>query len=214
MINEIVSSGRVRLHVFDHDNDEFEKVRQKCLQEDNWLRENYTKERCVVEDHKLFWIAYLDDKLWHFSGLLELSPHVARILNRTYMFPEWRSPRQITYHHDQLANHVIPLVEQVLGFEYDLLFFSMQRRKRGYQVKKQPWYENVKRSWMSVTDKWKSFDDGLVRIYPDEQESCYQNVMYKSNGYTLQDWGPRIITYEEYIEKFYKKDEDFFVSWQ
>ena len=203
MINQTVEVGSIKLHIFDHDNEEFERVRALCLEEDNWLRENYLPHRCKVTDHKVFWIAYIDDKLWHFSGIKEYTPHVARALNRTYMFPEHRNPRAISYHHNLLANTVIPTVESILGFEYDFLFFSMQRRSRGYEQKNQRWWELVKKNWMSVAPNWKSYDDGLVQVYPAEVESCYQNVIYKSNnGYSIHDWNPKIITYEEYLEKF------------
>jgi len=203
MINEVVEVGSVKLHIFDEDNDEFERVRSLCLQEDNWLRENYLPHRCKVADHKVFWIAYIDDRVWHFSGLKEYTPNVARVLNRTYEFPEFRNPRLITHHHDLLANTVIPQIEKSLGFEYDFLFFSMQRRKRGYEQKNQRWWELVKKSWTSVAPNWKSYEDGLVQVYPAEVESCYQNIVYKSkNRYSITDWDPKIITYEEYLDKF------------
>lgn len=205
MINKTVNINNIKLRIFDQDNDEFEHVRSLCLQEDNWLRENYLPHRCKVTDHKVFWIAYIDDKVWHFSGIKEYTPQVARALNRTYEFPEFRNPRLITHHHDLLANTVIPQIEETLGFEYDFLFFSMQRRKRGYEQKNQRWWELVKKSWTSVAPSWQPYEDGLVQVYPAEVESCYQNIVYKSNnGYSIEDWDPKIITYEEYLEKFHK----------
>lgn len=203
MRNETVSKNNVKLRIFDQNNDEFEHVRSLCLQEDNWLRENYLPHRCKVTDHKIFWIAYIDDKPWHFAGIKEYNSNVARVMNRTYEFPDFRNPRLITHHHNLLANTVIPTIESVLGFEYDFLFFSMQRRKRGYEQKRQKWWELVKRSWKSVAPNWISYEDGLVQVYPAEVESCYQNVIYKSNNnYTIEKWNPIIITYEQYLEKF------------
>jgi len=82
----------------------------------------------------------------------------------------------------------------------------MQRRKRGYMEKNQRWWELVKKSWMSVAPEWSSYDDGLVQVYPAEVESCYQNIIYKTrNNYSIKDWDPVIITYEEYLEKFHNE---------
>jgi hypothetical protein len=37
---------------------EFESVRELCLQENNWLRSNYTKENLVVEQHTGYGVVY------------------------------------------------------------------------------------------------------------------------------------------------------------
>jgi len=37
---------------------EFEITRDLCLQEDNWLRSNYTKENLVVEQHTGYGVVY------------------------------------------------------------------------------------------------------------------------------------------------------------
>lgn len=37
---------------------EFELVRAKCLQEDNWLRKNYTRENLIVEQHTGYGVVY------------------------------------------------------------------------------------------------------------------------------------------------------------
>lgn len=202
MIDKTFITEDIRLWVFDYENDEWERVRSLCLEEDNWLRENYTTKRCKISDHKIFSIAYMPngDPLM-FGGIKEYTPYVARAFNRMYGFPKYRSPKKFNWHHGVMINTIIPAMEEALGFKYDLTFVSMQMRKRTYDGK-QRWWEYWKDSWLSWSNDWKEYD-GLVQTYPSEDLTCYQNIVYRElNGYTFNDWNPKTITYEEYDKRY------------
>jgi hypothetical protein len=201
MIDKTIITPDIKLWLFDYENDEWERVRALCLEEDNWLRENYTEKRCKISDHKVFYIAYMPngDPL-KFGGIKEYNPHVARAFNRMYGFPKYRSPKKFIWHHGLMLNTILPAMEEVIGTKYDLLFVSMQMRKRGY-TGQQRWWEYWKDSWNSWTEDWKSYD-GLVQTYPSEELSCFQNIVYReSNNYKFKDWNPTTITFNEYIER-------------
>ena len=46
------------IEIYYNSTPEFEHVRDICLQEDNWLRYNYTKENLVVEQHTGYGVVY------------------------------------------------------------------------------------------------------------------------------------------------------------
>ena len=63
--------------IFDKDSDRFEEIRQKILSENNRLRENYTHDKLVIEDH-VYMCAFChdDDTVAGIAGLKEISPGV------------------------------------------------------------------------------------------------------------------------------------------
>jgi hypothetical protein len=202
MIDNTIETKDMRLWIFDYDNPEWERVRELCLEEDNWLRANYTKERCKISDHKVFYIAYfLDGRPFTFGGIKEYTPDVARAFNRMYVFPYARAASKFVWHHGLMVNTILPALESALGFKYKLLFISMQMRDRKYNGV-QRWWEFWKKSWFSWTSDWKSYD-GLVQTYPSEDLTCYQNIVYReSDNYTFTDWNPKTMTYDEYAKKY------------
>jgi hypothetical protein len=198
MIDKTIITDDIRLWLFDYENDEWERVRALCLEEDNWLRENYTEKRCKISDHKVFYIAYMPNgEPLKFGGIKEYTPHVARAFNRMYGFPKYRSPKKFIWHHGLMLNTILPAMEEAVGFKYDLLFVSMQMRKRGY-TGEQRWWQYWKDSWFSWTDEWKTYD-GLVQTYPSPDPTCWQNIVYReSNGYNFSHWNPNTMTLEQY----------------
>lgn len=202
MIDKTVVTEDIRLWLFDYENEEWERVRSLCLEEDNWLRENYTPKRCKISDHKVFFIAYYHDgRPMMFGGIKEYSKNVARVFNRMYAFPYVRSMKKFRWHHGLMINTMIPAMESCLDYKYDLLFVSMQMRARAYDGE-QKWWKFWKESWFSWTTDWKSYDSGLVQTYPSEDPSCFQNIVYRDSvNFKFIDWNPRTITFDEYKQK-------------
>lgn len=202
MIDKTIITDDIKLWIFDYENDEWERVRALCLEEDNWLRENYTEKRCKISDHKVFSIAYMPngDPLM-FGGIKEYTPHVARGFNRMYGFPKYRSPKKFHWHHWLMVNTILKEMEDALDHEYDIMFVSMQMRNRVY-AGEQRWWKYWKESWLAWATDWKAYEGGLVQTYPSEDPSCFQNIVYReSSDYKFADWNPRTITFEEYKEK-------------
>lgn len=202
MIDKTIYTENFKLWLFDFDNAEWERVRNLCLEEKNWLRENYLPNRCKISDHRLFFITYyLDGRPMMFGGIKEYKENVARIFNRMYAFPYVRSVKKFNYHHKIMIKNILPAMENSLDKKYDLLFVSMQMRERKY-TGEQKWWKYWKDSWFEYATDWKT-TDCLVQTYPAEEASCYQNIVYRdSSNFTLSDWNPKTITYDEYNEKF------------
>lgn len=202
MIDTTIVTDDIRLWIFDYENEEWERVRSLCLEENNWLRENYLPHRCKISDHKVFFIAYYHDgRPMLFGGIKEYTDDVARVFNRLYGFPYARSVKNFKYHHGLMINTMIPALEQAIDKEYNLLFVSMQMRERSYQGN-QRWWDFWKKSWFSWTQEWKDFN-GLVQTYPADNATCYQNIVYRErNGFTFDDWNPVRMTFEEFHKKY------------
>lgn len=203
MIDVTLETKEIKLWIFDYDNEEWERVRKLCLEEDNWLRENYLPHRCKVSDHKAFFIAYyLDGRPMMFGGIKEYNNNVARAFNRMYAFPYVRSVKKFKHHHNIMINTILPALETAIDKTYNLLFVSMQMRERTYKGN-QKWWEFWKKSWFSCTQtEWKDFD-GLVQTYPADNASCYQNIVYREkNSYTFKDWNPKHMSFSEYDKRF------------
>lgn len=202
MIDVTLETNEIKLWIFDYDNDEWERVRNLCLEEDNWLRENYLPHRCKVSDHKVFFIAYyLDGRPMMFGGIKEYTNNVARAFNRMYAFPYVRSVKKFKHHHGIMINTILPAMESAIDKEYGLLFVSMQMRERSYKGN-QKWWEFWKKSWFTWAPNWKDFN-GLVQTYPADNATCYQNIVYReSNTFSFKDWDSNTISYDEYDRKF------------
>jgi len=203
VIDVTLETNEIKLWIFDYDNDEWERVRNLCLEEDNWLRENYLPHRCKVSDHKVFFIAYYPDgRPMMFGGIKEYTNDVARVFNRMYAFPYVRSVKKFKHHHGIMINTILPALETAIDKTYNLLFVSMQMRERTYKGN-QKWWDFWKKSWFSWTQSdWKDFD-GLVQTYPADNATCYQNIVYREkNNYTFKDWNPTRMSFSEYNERF------------
>lgn len=187
--------------VFDYDNAQFEKVRDQCLREDNWLRDNYTKENLKISDHK-FYIVIFDHagNPWAMAGGKEYNRDVIRLFNRTYTFNRDRVSLARTALLPQKLivsfNDIFKFIHR--NFKYNLYFISMQQRNK--RAKQQMWWKTA----ISVATKfsnsqWTNYDKGLVQVANCEETSCYQNVMYYTRGnYKFEDWNPKVMSYDEH----------------
>lgn len=202
MIDVTLETTEIKLWIFDYDNEEWERVRNLCLEEDNWLRENYLPHRCKVSDHKVFFIAYYTDgRPMMFGGIKEYTNNVARAFNRMYAFPYVRSVKKFKHHHGIMINTILPALENAIDKTYNLLFVSMQMRERTYKGN-QKWWDFWKKSWFFWAPDWKDFN-GLVQTYPADNATCYQNIVYREHNYTFEDWNPRRMSFDEYDKRFF-----------
>ena len=141
-----VDINKVYSKIYYNTCDEFEQVRELCLAEDNWLRENYTKENLVIEDHTGYCVIY--DSITHepivMGGVFNdgrWPAHIGRMLNRAYVFPNFRrrSVAQLINGYEVLHHHMIfPLMA---ANKYTCYFITMQNRDK----------KSTKRWW----DLWK-----------------------------------------------------------
>jgi len=198
MIYEEFQDQDYRCVVFDKTNSEWERVRGLCLEEDNWLRENYIDKNCVVEDHDIFSITY--DKETNlpvcFCGIYNNGRYhsqVARAFNRFYLFPEYRTTK-LRNRMKAMHDLILPAMISRSSIQRDLLFISMQSRERDY-AGEQRWWQQWKKIWLGFSDEWKTVD-GLVQVVGGEDPRCFQNIIYKNNNnFAFNDWNPIIKDY-------------------
>jgi hypothetical protein len=203
MILEKIEVERYNFTIFNKSTDEWKYVQSLCLAEtDNWLIDNYTEKNCIVEDHDIFSIGYTKDtnEPVFFGGIYNNGRYdhrVARALNRFYVFPNFRKPSTMQQRLKDIHDSLIPLMQQFSLVQRDLLFISMQMRKRDYKGE-QRWWAMWRKMWMNASVNWIG-PEGLVKVTAGEQPTAYQNIVYKdSENFRFSDWNPKIISFEEF----------------
>jgi len=187
-----------RCVVFNKTTPEWERVRALCLEEDNWLRENYLEKNCVVEDHDIFSITYVKETGLPicFCGIYNNNRYhhqVARALNRFYLFPEYRT-KDLRKRMKAIHDLILPSMISASSISRDLFFISMQSRERNYDGE-QRWWQQWKKIWLSFNGGWKTVD-GLVQVVNGEDPRCFQNIIYKHNdNFLFNDWDPKILNH-------------------
>jgi len=183
---------------FTKTNSEWERVRLLCLQENNWLRENYTLEKCIVEDHDVFSITYIKstgDPIC-FCGIYNNGRYhdkVGRLLNRFYLFPEYRTS-DLRNRMRAIHDLIIPSMVAASPIKRELYFISMQMRERSYEGS-QRWWEQWKKIWLGFSNEWREVD-GLVQVVNGDDPRCFQNIIYKDNkDFSFSNWNPIIKPY-------------------
>jgi hypothetical protein len=173
--------GKVYHKIYYESCDEFEKVRSKCLEENNWLRKNYTEENLVIEDHHGYCVVYnaethepivmggvFNDGRW--------PSNIARMLNRAYVFPYMRrkSIRQLIAGYEMLHDHMIfPLISQN---NFDSYFITMQNRDK---KDTKEWWNVWKYTFNKGGNNFWTESSGYVQTCPHMVQKCWQNFIYK-----------------------------------
>jgi hypothetical protein len=173
--------GKVYHKIYYESCDEFEKVRSKCLEENNWLRKNYTKENLVIEDHKGYCVVYnaethepivmggvYNDGRW--------PSNIGRMLNRAYVFPYMRrkSVRQLIEGYRMLHDHMIfPLIA---ANNFDCYFITMQNRDK---KPTKEWWNVWKYTFNKGGNNFWTESTGYVQTCPHMVQKCWQNFIYK-----------------------------------
>lgn len=160
----------------------FEKVRSECLQEDNWLRKNYTKDSLIIEEHLGYGVVYKTStgEPMVMGGLYQdpLYPSgTARMLNRTYIFPNFRS-RSISglaLAYRVCHQHLIfPLIEKN---NFDCYFITMQNRDK----ETKGWWDVWKLAMDKASDSYWTPGTGYIQTKDINVQKCWQNFVYKGN---------------------------------
>jgi hypothetical protein len=201
---------RYRLSVYSYENtyhviyhetcDEFERVRSICLEENNWLRENYTKENLVIEDHNGYVVIYQrhTDKPILMAGVYnngKFPENVARLANRLYLFPEFRCSRSnmlesYVLYHQRIVRPLIDINN------FDVYIMTMQNRKRGNKG----WWKLWKSMMQESSDYMWNEVDGYIQSCPHMVQKCWQNFVYtETKAGSFLDWNPKIIDHNEWL---------------
>lgn len=188
----------IYIKIYHQSNKEFEKVRDLCLQENNWLRYNYTKENLIVEQHTGYGVVYQTStgKPMVMGGVFNdgrYPRNVAKQINRLYTFPEFRMRHTDMTDGFKVTCSLIDALEEVNNYEIYLI--TMQNRNRGNKR----WWDVWKHHMHIASDgKWKT-GDGYIQTCPWNVKKCWQNFVYleKTLG-AFDKWSPEIINHSEW----------------
>ena len=177
---------------------EFEEARELCLQEDNWLRYNYTKENLVVEQHTGYGVVYQSNtgKPMVMGGVFNdgrYPKNVAKQINRLYTFPEFRMKHTDMTDGFRVTCSLIDALEKVNN--YDVYLITMQNRNRGG---KRWWDTWVRHMDIASEGKW-TLGQGYIQTCSWMVQKCWQNyVYYETRKGSYEEWNPKIIYEEEW----------------
>lgn len=183
---------------------EFEEVRTLCVSErNNWLVSNYTKENMDLSDQRGYSVVYskFNDEPVMMAGVMAsgLWPqHVARTLNRLWIFPQYRQRTQegiIQLNITGKIHMIDPLMELN---NYKLYFVSMQSRKGKSEDR---WWRTAKHAFHSAHEGWKDHDM-LIKVIDQNVQKAYHNFFYYENepGY-FEGWANKpLITKDDWLK--------------
>lgn len=172
---------------------EFELVRSVCLQEDNWLRNNYIKENLVVEQHTGYGVVYQKStgKPMVMGGVFNdgrYPKNVAKQINRLYTFPEFRMKHTDMTDGFRVTCSLIDALEAVNN--YDVYLITMQNRPRGG---KRWWDTWVNHMAIASNNKW-TLGAGYIQTCNASVQKCWQNYVYcETTADAFAKWNPAII---------------------
>lgn len=179
---------------------EFEEIRELCLLEDNWLKNNYTKENLIIEEHSGYGVVYQTStgKPMVMGGVFNdgrFPKNVAKMINRLYTFPEFRMK-----HTDMTDGFRVTcsLIDSLMEInEFTLYLITMQNRNRGGKRWWDTWVHHMD---IASNKKWKLVN-GYIQTCPWNVQKCWQNFVYLETipGEFL-NWSPKIITDNEWSQ--------------
>jgi hypothetical protein len=199
-MNNKYDLSNVYTKIYYESSDEFEAVRDVCLQDSNWLSYNYTKENLVIEDHNGYAVAYAKDSNEPIimAGVYNNGRYpnnVARMVNRLYTFPKFRTNIRNMVLGFKLAHEFIinPLIKTNT---FDMYFITMQNRPKYSKG----WWNVWKNAMQDSSNNYWTEADGYIQTHNHNVQKCWQNFIYKDivPG-TFQMWNPKIIMHDEWL---------------
>lgn len=185
--------SNTHIKIYYNSTPEFEDVRELCLQENNWLRENYTKDNLVLEDHTGYGVVYQTStgKPMVMAGVFNdgrYPKNVAKMINRLYTFPEFRMGFTDMTDGFRVTCSLIDKLIEINN--YDLYLITMQNRPRSG---KRWWDTWVRHMDIASKSKWK-LGTGYIQTCNANVQKCWQNYVYleiKENSFN--EWNPKTI---------------------
>ena len=187
------------IKIYYESNSEFEKVRDICLQENNWLRYNYTKENLVVEQHTGYGVVYQTStgKPMVMGGVFNDSRYpnnVAKMINRLYTFPEFRMKHTDMTDGFRVTCSLIDALMSVNSYEVYLI--TMQNRPRGGKKWWDVWCHHMD---IASNGRWVRVN-GYIQTCPWQVQKCWQNFVYhETRPGAFNQWNPNIITDSDWV---------------
>lgn len=186
--------------IYYESNSEFEKVRELCLQEDNWLRHNYIPENLKVEEHTGYGVLYQTStgKPMVMGGVFNdkrYPPNVAKQINRLYTFPEFRMTATDMTDGFRCTCKLIDALEKVN--EYDVYLITMQNRPG--RPNKGFWKVWCKHMDIASDSSW-TLGEGYIQTCPWNVQKCWQNYVWKETRTgAFNEWNPNAIDHNTWL---------------
>lgn len=190
--------NNTQIKIYYESSPEFEEVRELCLQEDNWLRYNYTKENLILEQHTGYGVVYQTStgKPMVMGGVFNngrYPKNIAKQINRLYTFPEFRMKNTDMTDGFRVTCSLIDALEKVN--QYDIYLITMQNRNRCGKRWWDTWIHHMDKA---SNGKW-LLRQGYIQTCPWMVQKCWQNFVYCEMQKGLFDeWNPKIIFEEEW----------------
>lgn len=178
---------------FYKDSSKFEQIRDECLKEDNWLRKNYTKESLIIEEHLGYGVVYKKStkEPMVMGGLYQdqsYHENTARMLNRTYVFPKFRSNSisELSAAYKICHEYLIfPLIKEN---NFSCYFITMQNRKKNSKV----WWNIWQTAMSNASNSYWISGEGYLQTKNINVQKCWQNFVYHGElsmkTITHEDW--------------------------
>lgn len=177
---------------------EFEAVREICLQEDNWLRKNYTKENLILEEHQGFGVVYQKStgRPMVMGGIYSdqrYPKNVAKMINRCYTFPDFRMKHTDMTDGFRVTCSLIDALFKISNYEIYLI--TMQNRPRGGKRWWDIWCHHMD---IASNGKWQQ-GQGYIQTCPWPVQKCWQNFVYHETiKGAFEKWNPTIISDDQW----------------
>ncbi|MCB0367024.1 MAG: hypothetical protein H6624_17615 [Bdellovibrionaceae bacterium] len=194
------------VEVLPDSNSEFEQIRRACMADPkNYLAENYSVDRLVVADHDTFVV--LRDKSTGqcigFGGVYNNGRYpdqIGRFLNRTYIFPEFRTAHNGRYRSSWIFSALLPTLSELNPKKRKLGIFSQNERPSSVLRKTKLFKKSPPLGWTMVDD--------LIRVCDGPIKSCFQMVLYKEffPGFSIDDWTAERMSREEWYRHVQMED--------
>jgi hypothetical protein len=184
--------------VYYQSNNEFEQVRKQCLEENNWLRHNYTQDNLRIEDHHGYGVVYQvsTGKPMVMGGVFNDGRYpstVAKMINRLYTFPEFRMT-----HTDMTDGFRVTcsLIDRLIADNsFECYLITMQNRPRGGKR----WWDIWKQHMDIASDNKWQHGLGYIQTCPWPVQKCWQNFVYRNiSEHAFENWNPTIINDQEW----------------
>lgn len=186
--------------IFYESSQEFENIRNICLQEDNWLSENYTQNNLKIEQHNGYGVLFKSstDEPMVMAGVFNDGryPHnVAKQINRLYTFPKFRMTKSDMTDGFRCTCKLIDALSAVT--DYEIYLITMQNRPN----RKNKGFWNVWCKHMNIASNgaW-NLGKGYIQTCPWNVQKCWQNYVWqeKRQG-AFREWSPKTIDHAEWL---------------
>lgn len=191
--------NNTHIRIYYETDSNFELVRKICLQEDSWLRKNYTEENLVINQHTGYGVVYQTSTgcPMVMGGVFNdgrYPKNVAKMINRLYTFPKFRMTHTDMTDGFKVTCSLINALRTVNN--YDVYLITMQNRKRGGKRWWDVWRHHM---IIASNNEWK-FKEGYIQTCPWSVQKCWQNFVYmETKNNAFNSWNPNIISENEWL---------------